>query len=298
MMAKCVYKEKNFKPETMVLMEQIMGVVEHYSRQGYRLTLRQLYYQLVARDLIKNDLRSYKKVGNIVSDGRLAGLIDWDALVDLERKTDKQPTWDSAEEIVRACAHQFRTPKWEDQPNWVEVMVEKKALVSVLEPVCHSLEVPFTANKGYSSQTFMRAKALELVAKVRSGQRVYVLYLGDHDPSGLDMDNDIVERLKLFTGGVPIEFKRLALKMDQIEELHLPPNPAKQTDSRFESYSASYGDESWELDALEPDMITKLITDEVLALRDWEIWKRSLSWEEEKKRWLDKMADDLEEMGM
>jgi hypothetical protein len=107
-------------------------------------------------------------------------------------------------------------------------------------------------------------------------RKVVVLHFGDHDPSGLDMTRDIRDRLALF-GAPRVDVRRLALNMNQVEEYEPPPNPAKETDSRFANYQAEHGDESWELDALEPSTLATLVRDEVNDLIDrdeWNDWKR------------------------
>ena len=184
--------------------------------------------------------------------------------------------------------------KWDDQPNHIEVMVEKQALEGVLIPVCQELDVRFTANKGYSSQSHMYRIGARIYNKINAGKKVWVIYLGDHDPSGLDMDRDIVERLEMFSGH-SIELVRLALKMEQIEELQPPENPAKMTDPRADFYIAQYGDSSWELDAVEPAELARLVTDFVEDLRDQEIWEQSLELEDEMKGELKEFADRWEE---
>jgi hypothetical protein len=123
---------------------------------------------------------------------------------------------------------------------------------------------------------------------LKAGQKAVVLHFGDHDPSGIDMTRDIIDRLKLFMGGVRLE--RLALNMDQVEEYEPPPNPAKTTDSRYEAYIASYGEESWELDALEPDVLAGLVRSFVEGERDEGFWEAALAEEQEHKRLLGEVS--------
>lgn len=123
----------------------------------------------------------------------------------------------------------------------------------------------------------------------RSKQVPVVLHLGDHDPSGIDMTRDIADRLALFSGGV--EIKRLALNMDQVEQYSPPPNPAKTTDSRYIGYIDLYGDESWELDALEPSVMAGLIEDAVKQLRDDDVYEAVLAEEEQEKERLRAISD-------
>jgi hypothetical protein len=130
------------------------------------------------------------------------------------------------------------------------------------------------------------------------GKRVTILHLGDHDPSGIDMTRDNTERLRMFIehhygeSNDVFTFKRLALNMDQIEEFNPPPNPAKVSDSRFESYAAAYGDTSWELDALEPTLMRSLIEDEVNNLIDPDQWNDDEEREEKGRNWLLKLSQE------
>ena len=101
-----VYYE-TYSPEkaTQTLLDVIISVVEDYKSQGLKLTLRQLYYQLVSKDLIRNKESEYKRVGNIVSKARLGGLLDWDAIEDRVRTPEKPPEFDSLDDLVEAAFH-------------------------------------------------------------------------------------------------------------------------------------------------------------------------------------------------
>jgi hypothetical protein len=235
-----------FRGDSLDLINIINDVLDDYSQQGYDLSLRQLYYQLVSRGYIENSQKSYSRIGDLVSDGRLAGLIDWDMIVDRGRVSIANTHWNSPADIVDAAASQYKIDKWEDQPNHIEVMVEKQALEGVLIPVCRKLDVTFRANKGYTSQSMMYRLGKELAQIQESGKDIHVLYFGDHDPSGLDMDRDVQERIALFSGR-SVVFERLALKYDQVQILKPPENPAKITDSRAKQYIRMYGASSWEL---------------------------------------------------
>ncbi len=289
-----LFVSKNFKDETLSTISQVNAILSEYRSQGYDLSLRQVYYQLVARDLLPNSAKSYKRLGNVVSDGRLAGLIDWSMIVDRGRPVIFPSHWDSPADIVRSAAHGFRIDKWEEQPAHVEVMVEKQALEGVLIPVCAELDVRFTANKGYSSQSSMYRAGQRMRDAIMDGKDVYVMYLGDHDPSGLDMDRDILDRLSLFAGETIYSVERLALTYDQIEEFEPPRNPAKMTDSRAKAYVVEFGDSSWELDAMEPKMLANLLRRSVYEVRDDELWGEAVERENEMKAELQEFADNYE----
>jgi hypothetical protein len=280
-----------FREDSLDLITIINKVLEDYAQQGYDLSLRQLYYQLVSKGLIENSQKSYSRIGDLVSDGRLAGLIDWDMIVDRGRVSIANTHWMSPADIVDAAASQYKIDKWADQPNHIEVMVEKQALEGVLIPVCRKLDVTFRANKGYTSQSMMYRLGKDLAEIQAQGKEIHVLYFGDHDPSGLDMDRDVQERIALFSG-MSVAFERLALRFEQVQILKPPENPAKITDSRAKQYIKVYGASSWELDAVEPKELARLVEAAVVALRDEALWQDALDKENEMKEELKGFAEE------
>lgn len=264
-MPKCKYREINFRPDSLSLIKIINGVIDEYTAQGYDLTLRQVYYQLVARDYIPNNERSYKNTGELINNARLAGLIDWYAIQDRTRNLRKNSHWESPADIMRSVHYSYAIDKRFDQPNYIEVWVEKDALIGIVQQISSKLDVPCFSCRGYVSASEMWAASQRFMQQEDRERRI-ILHLGDHDPSGKDMTRDISERLELF--GADVEVQRIALNWEQIEEYGPPPNPAKLSDSRAKSYIREYGTESWELDALEPSILESLIQDEVDFLTD------------------------------
>lgn len=264
-MPKIEYKAIKFQQKSLDLISLVNQVVEEYQAQGYELTLRQAYYQLVARGYIPNNERSYKNIGNLINDGRLAGLIDWHSITDRTRNLRRSSHWNCPADVIASARYSYCLDKWAGQPNYVEVWVEKDALVDIVGQACSPLDTPYFSCRGYTSQSEMWSAAQRFIRQDYRENR-FIIHLGDHDPSGIDMTRDIQERLAMF--GADVYVKRVALTMNQIDTYSPPPNPAKITDSRASGYIERYGDESWELDALEPQVITNLISNEVTALRD------------------------------
>ncbi|MHB8108256.1 MAG: hypothetical protein ACYDH4_12670, partial [Candidatus Cryosericum sp.] len=219
-------------------------------------------------------VQSYKSLGDVVNDGRLAGLIDWDCIEDRTRNLQSGAHWASPRSIVRACASQYAVDMWAGQDNYVEVWVEKDALIGVLEGVCRELDVSYFACRGYTSQSEMWGAAQRLIEQEERGKETTIIHLGDHDPSGIDMSRDIQDRLAMFGSSATIE--RIALTIDQVHEYDPPPNPAKTTDARYQSYANLYGNESWELDALEPRVIVDLIRCAVEYRINGDRWQEAL----------------------
>ena len=198
-MPKICYVPTRFTHRSKLMIQNANSIIEEYTRDGYMLTLRQLYYQFVARDLLQNSARNYHRLGAVINNARLAGLVDWHAIEDRTRNLRALPFWASPSDIVASCAAQFRLDVWEGQDTVVEVWVEKEALVGVIERPCHEYNAPYFACKGYTSQSEMWGGAMRFIERKKdSGQNTVVLHFGDHDPSGVDMTRDIQERVDLF----------------------------------------------------------------------------------------------------
>jgi hypothetical protein len=215
----------------------------------------------------------------------MVGLIDWEAIVDRTRYLRKLATWDSPQEILKAVARQFRYDLWADQGHYLEVWVEKDAALGVVEAICDKYRVSYLACRGYASASeIWRAGHQRFRPKIKEGKVCKVIYLGDHDPSGIDMPNDLRKRLDVFTGFPgEVDVVRLALNMDQVEQYDPPPAPAKVTDSRAKAYVKEFGEDSWELDALDATVMRDLIEDEIRVYRDEAVWAGSLERENEAK---------------
>jgi hypothetical protein len=285
------FERLNFHPKTLALIEQANTIIGEYQAQGFVLTLRQLFYQFVARGLIDNRQSEYKRLGSVIRNARRAGLIDWDAIEDRTRFVRRSPTWASPAEIISAGSDQYREDLWRMQTFRPQVWVEKDAVIGVVEGISHELRVPYFACRGNVSESEVHAAGKRFAAQIRASQTPIVLHFGDHDPNGIDMTRDIRDRLALFAGR-SVEVRRLALNMDQIERYRPPPNPAKETDTRFAGYSKQFGESSWELDALDPTVIAELIRAEVESLIDVKAWESALAWEAESRALLDKASDN------
>lgn len=300
-MPKIAYIEKRVREDTLALIQWADRTATDYARRGFSLTLRQLYYQGVTQNLYPNSERSYKRLGNVVSDGRLLGLIDWNHLTDRHRETsgtgwETMDTLPEMADLIHGIENRVAHDLWAGQDFRPEIWVEKDALEQVAQKAARGYRIPYFACKGYvSSSAMWEAGYGRFGSYMAMGQTPVIIHLGDHDPSGIDMTRDIEDRLALFAGS-GIEVKRIALNFDQIEAFNPPPNPAKVTDSRFESYERRFGDESWELDALAPELLVQLARETVQSLIDPEIWAARVDEEEEATEKVREVADRWEEI--
>lgn len=257
---------KNFGKKTRAVLEQANQIIEEYQEQGIELTVRQLYYQFVARDLIPNTPSEYRKLKDAINNGRLAGFIDWDAIVDRTRTDRGNTHWSDPEQIISSAAYSYAKDSRVTQKFYVEVWVEKDALIGIVGDVARNLDIRYLSCRGFTSQSAMYQAANRFIEQEGDGKETSLLYLGDHDPSGLDMIRDIQDRLEMF--GSNVRVIQIALNKEQIAKFNPPPNPAKITDSRYEKYQSLHGSDSWELDALDPREIEKIIRDGVKRFTD------------------------------
>lgn len=278
-MPKIQYKEFNFRNSTLSIIEDANIIIADYQAQGFDLTLRQLYYQFISRDLFpdtwidnktgsKNSEKSYDKLGGIINDARLAGLIDWSAISDRTRHLRSDSHWSTPQSIIRSAAYGYNLDKWVGQEYRPEVWIEKDALTGIISGICSELDVPYFSCRGYVSQSEMWATGQRLTNHIDNSQIPYIIHLGDHDPSGMDMTQDIIKRLEMFTEsyeGDDFYIKRIALNHSQVLQYNPPPNFTKLTDSRSSDYVSKFGMDCWELDAF---VIVDLIREEIFGIRD------------------------------
>lgn len=272
------YREHKFAEKSMKLIDLANEIIADYEAQGYNLTLRQLYYQFITKNVFPNSEQSYNRLGETISNARLAGLISWDAITDKTRTVRGKSHWNGRlghEAFLADAKRWFNIDMWENQPNYVEVWVEKDALLGVLERPCWELDVPYMSCRGYMSQSEEWAAANRFEEASYSGRNPILIYLGDHDPSGIDMSRDHTDRMTMFLEqqDVEVDVRRIALNIDQVQHYRPPPNPTKPKDSRSPDYVKKFGRTCWELDALKPSVIDELVRKEVDSLRDMTKWE-------------------------
>lgn len=266
----CIYDTQEF-------IAKITEILERFEGQGYKMTLRQLYYQLVAAAYIPNCLASYRVLGRLIANGRMAGLFDWDTIEDRMRKPGLWPSWDSMRQLLLEKVHLFRSDWWDEQDTYVEVAIEKDAIRGIVEEVTSRYCIPLSVNRGYSSTTALYHMAKRLEEQISKEKPCRVLYIGDHDPSGMQMLHDMNNRLTTFLEGFgysedflydALDVVRVCLNFDQVKRYNLPENPVKMTDRRAENYIEQFGESCWEVDAIPPDVLLDLLNDAVKCYCD------------------------------
>lgn len=287
-MPKIKYIDKSFYKKSLGLISEVNQIISDYDAQGYFLTLRQIYYQLVTRNIIKNEDKSYDNLGNLVRDARLTGNIDWFAVEDRTRNLRGFNYWENPAAFLEDKVKEYRIDPWSDQHYYIEVWVEKDALIDIVSQAATRHDVNHFSCRGFTSISEMWRAAQRFNCEHKSGKECVVIYLGDHDPSGLEMSTDIQNRFNTF--GAKVTLKRIALTMSQIEKYNPPPNPTKSKDTRAPAYIEKYGYTSWELDALEPRVLDELITDSILKYLDVEVFSEAKVRQDQQRKELLKLV--------
>lgn len=272
-------------------------LVKGYNASGIRPTLRQLHYRLASLQVggYENTSNCYKALSRQLVQARKRDLIPWDGLADHIRRRDWNqlcPTIDF-EKVLRSYVQILGIDPWKEQGTRVVIWLEKDALVDLVTDTARNFYVPVCVSRGYSSWTFIHDN-LDLL---NSDPQALVLYLGDHDPSGLDIERSLGEAVDYFDGGMygglpagigealrsfglaggSPKITRVALTYDQVQQYGLLPNPTKKADSRSRSYVDRYGDQCWELDALDPATLRTLVTQAVERERDLGLWASTMN---------------------
>jgi hypothetical protein len=285
---------RNWTADKSLVISQIQEIVEYYQELGYKLTLRQLHYQFVSRNWIINHDTAYKKLGKILDDCRYGGLVDWDAIEDRGRVPFLPYYVQDIPNALQDTINQYRLDRQSGQSNHVEVWTEKDALSGIMKRSTSKYGVRLVVNKGYTSSSAIYS-AYQRFCRY---DKVTILYFGDHDPSGLDMVRDIKERLEfMFENGdvrPDIDFKviPIGLTMEQIKKYKCPPNPTKLTDSRAAKYIKKFGKTCWEVDALNPEVLTEVVETNIKSQIDSSMYENILKQEKKDIVKLKKIVDE------
>ncbi len=230
----------------------------------YAMTLRHLYYRLVAQGAIPKDHTSYIKLGRVMRLLREDGTVPWEWLVDHVRSVIRRRTWDGVEDMLGDTAELYRRDLMRNQDVAIQLWAESDSIGSVIAPVAQRYTIPTFIGRGYSSRGYLWTAAKDVVAAHEAGKTVLILHVGDFDPSGLDIFRDLEETLRLYAFAIEaaasvdevrrmvidfntnlesetnwLDFERLALTAEQVEAYQLPTAPAKSKDTRTAGFTGT-----------------------------------------------------------
>jgi hypothetical protein len=261
-MVKEQFEETKPYKKKQQLIDQIDELVTYYNKTDLAVSIRQVYYRLLSKGLVRNSHNGYRDVIGAVQTGRLTGQIDWDTIEDRTRRTRQLTHWETPQEIIDSAVDSYHIDLQENQDYHIELFCEKDTVVNIIEQIAQKYDIPLTSNRGYSSLTnlYNLAKRMD-----KSCKPCIILYFGDHDPSGLDMVRDIEKKIKLFTKySIRFSVVPCALSMEQITKLVLVPDCTKEGDKRSPDYVSKFGNRTWELDALDPEILAHITEESIL----------------------------------
>lgn len=271
--------------------ETVKHVAEVMEQYTIALTLRQIYYRLVAKYGLPNTRSNYNSLSKILVKARELDEIDETKIEDRTRTTigGDFGYFNPKDFVERQINELLNSPElysrrlWENQENYIEVWVEKDALSKVISAITNKYNVLTAPSKGYGSYSYLKEATQRFPDKP-----VTVLHFSDHDPSGIDMTRDLRTRLIKYSNRQDIVVKRIALTHEQVQERSLPPNPTKTADPRSQMYIKQYGGECWELDAIEPDELQEIVQTEVEKFIHRKTWNKTLKLIKEERKKLRK----------
>jgi len=267
------------------------------------ITLRQLYYRLVSRQIFPNTENSYKRLSRMMVLARESRDLPINCLEDRSRRVLGRGDvgYTSAQDFLkqRIASLQdswrgFMMPRWEDQPNYILIGLEKDALSRLVSDIANQYSVRTFPTRGYPSFTYVHRMASYIRGRMKDKPTV-VLYFGDFDPSGVDIERDLTDRLRKYEAG-DFKVRRVALTREQIVRYSLPPMPVKRSDARTPSFVASYGDEAVELDALDPNTLKLLVARSIASYIDLDAWRKKEDEIESLRQWIRKKLENMENL--
>ncbi len=287
-------------PSYEEIVQASLDVLKQYDTA---ITLRQLYYRLVSRHLFDNTENSYKRLSRIMVKARESRDVPQNCLEDRSRRIlgRGDSGYSSAQDFLKQRLaslqdswRSFTMPKWEDQPNYILVSLEKDALSRLVSDIANQYAVRTFPTRGYPSFTYVQRMASYMRNRLKDKPTI-VLYFGDFDPSGVDIERDLTERLQKYDSG-EFRVRRVALTRDQIVRYSLPPMPVKRSDVRTPSFVASYGNEAVELDALDPNTLKLLVAQSIAGCIDLDAWRKREEEIESLRQWIRKKLENMENL--
>lgn len=242
------------------------------------MTVRQVFYQLVSWQVIKNTQSMYNQVSTLLVEMRQTGLIPWEWIEDRTRAPRQVSMWNGLPDFAETAYNAYRRNVWDDQDTLIEVWLEKDALSGILSQITNEYRVTLNVGRGYDGWSSIHEAG---VRYIEWGKPVVILYFGDFDPSGVDMVRSLEERIRFF--GASPEMIRCALTREDIDDFSLPPNPTKITDSRRKAFVDEYGDIAVELDALPVNVLRARVRHAIEARIDLDAIERIKKQETEER---------------
>lgn len=286
------YRTSSIKRRTKADMQLIIAGLVQILNEDHPMTNRQVFYQMETRGYVPKTEAAYRTtVCRLLTELRLNGTIPFGYIADNTRWMRKPDTFNTVDEMLQTNIQAYRRSLWTGMPAYIEVWIEKDALAGVISEITYNWDVPLMVTRGYPSLSYLYTAAEVMKSK---NKPVYIYYLGDWDPSGLDISRSTESRLREFAPNIDLHFERIAVTAYQIEALHLPTRPTKKTDTRTRNFE---GDESVELDAIAPNILRSMVESYITGHIDPEVYSQLRKIEKEEKASLEWVMNHIQIKG-
>ena len=278
-----------YKPRLRRTRDDIAAIKEAIKRilaDDHPQSVRQLFYQLVARQVIEKTEKDYQHVViRLLTEMRLSGAVPFSWIVNSSRITHETQTFDSIADAVADTARFYRRSALRESDVYIEIWIEKEALAGIVYGAASDYDVPVIVSKGMPSLTQLHGSFQNIYRAAESGKESFLYQFGDHDPTGALIPKVIEDRIRWFCerNDCPMPtVERYALTQGQIEEYDLPTRPTKRDGN---PHAANFVGNSVELDALPSRVLRELVLDcieghispsDVAVLREAEESEREL----------------------
>jgi hypothetical protein len=226
-----------------------------------------------------NCLECYHDLCNLLTRARLEQRIPWECITDETRPVLTWAVHADVQGFIRAELDGFLKNYWRDyqrsQPCHLEIVGEKMTLLGTIKPVAAEYCIPMTIGRGFSSLD-PRHKMVERFE--RSGKdKLVVLILSDFDPEGEEIAHSFARSIRDDFSIDNLEPIKVALTSDQVAAHNLPPiMQAKERSSNFGRFNAKHGKDVWELEALPPTELQRILTEAIDSVLNLDLFNREL----------------------
>lgn len=257
--------------KTTRLIDTAVGILEIENP----MTIRQLFYRLVSVGSLANSRSDYQRLSVVMSKARNDNRCEFDWIVDRSRPEYSPNVWRDAAGYGRAIQKSYRKDYWAMQPNHVELWSEKDSVIGSIEELTNQLGITVRVGRGFLSTTRIHEIAQQFLGLEKP---ISVFYIGDHDPSGREIEDNARHRVGEY--GVDFDLERLAIHAEDITEWGLPPLRIKDSDTRAKQFRTYHGEDCVELDALPVGELRRRIREAVQGKLDHQAWDRAIVVEE------------------
>lgn len=270
------------------MLDAVLRVIEG-RRKFWPLSVRGIHYPLLndppplnanrPEDVYTNTPACYDNLSKLVTRARLQGLVPWEAITDETRPFCNWSCWRDPQAFIGDQLNGMFKGYWRDlmqsQPNYIEVIVEKNTVFSIVKDVTQQFCIPTMSGRGFCSidayhDVFVRYR--------KSGKNKLVLIVAsDFDPEGEEIVQVAARTMRDDFGVRKLDVIKAAITPEQIRQFKLPSTvEAKASSSRYDKFVERHGTSVHELEAMTPEQLQGVVTQAIDGVLDREAFNHEL----------------------